>query len=359
MQAIVKRPIRANTVVDEAPARYNACRPVGSCAGKEYAVRQIARSTPGFTLTEILMAVGILGVGLTMVASVFPVAVETSRRSNEVTMTALCARSVAASLRARRGGSSGVAYKLRDYFKANGTDTTGKLKDMPVEICDFTEKNVDAPLKGVLPDDVREYNPPSFLYEQNTTGIRTRVYNVPSTPSLISSVIPNPTTVPFVLPLWTQGNYVAVVYATPINNASTITSTNGPWRITIVVYRSAGGFNVTQLTQGYPRDKGWNDDPQKMPYYSRDLKGTLVGNIPNFYLRLKLGPGEYMIDRNICRGEAYMIDSVKSPETTTPTIAPATYKTATNTTVLPYTTATSSWYVLPGAVAVYHTIIGD
>jgi len=55
-----------------------------------------------FTLTEMLMAAGILGIGLTMVASIFPVAIDQSRRSRDQTMAALCARSVLAQMRADR-----------------------------------------------------------------------------------------------------------------------------------------------------------------------------------------------------------------------------------------------------------------
>jgi len=40
------------------------------------------KARAGFSLMEILMAVGILGVGMTMVASVFPVAVDQSLRGN-------------------------------------------------------------------------------------------------------------------------------------------------------------------------------------------------------------------------------------------------------------------------------------
>ncbi|MCX5685637.1 MAG: prepilin-type N-terminal cleavage/methylation domain-containing protein, partial [Planctomycetota bacterium] len=42
----------------------------------------LMRRSRGFSLTEILMAVGILGIGLTMVASIFPVAVDQTRRAN-------------------------------------------------------------------------------------------------------------------------------------------------------------------------------------------------------------------------------------------------------------------------------------
>jgi prepilin-type N-terminal cleavage/methylation domain-containing protein len=327
-------PIRANTVVDEAPGRYNAGGLVGRCAGKEHPVRQAIRCTRGFTLTEILMAVGILGIGLTMVASVFPVAVETSRRSNEATMTALCARSVAANLRARRNK---VAPAIRDYFKTNATDAT--KKNQPLEI------NKTTLTATILPDEEREYNPPSFLYEQGSSGapITPRRYLVPTA---ITSVLLPTTAPPYPLPLWTQGNYVAVIYATPINNVTSpasVATTNGPWRVTIVVYKSAGGFNIATFLDGYPRDKGWAEPSQ---------------TIQSQYFRLKMGPGEYMIDRRHFRGEAYMIESALDSTK----IDPATYEAATRAIAsvryLPSST-TNKWFVLPGAVAVYHTVIGE
>jgi len=300
-------------------------------------VRQPIRCTRGFTLTEILMAVGILGIGLTMVASVFPVAVETSRRSNEATMTALCARSVAANLRARRNK---VAPAVRDYFSSKTILTDTTKKNQPLEI------NKTTLTATIMPDEEREYNPPSFLYEQGTvigSTISPRRYAIPGT---ISSVLPT-TAPPYPLPLWTQGNYVAVIYATPINNTktpTTVATTNGPWRVTIVVYKSAGGFNIATSTflDGYPRDKGWAEPSQ---------------TIQSQFFRLKMGPGEYMMDRNYLRGEAYMIESALDATH----IAPATYKTASqpaNALVLPSSTA-NKWFVLPGAVAVYHTVIGE
>lgn len=80
---------------------------------------RIARKrASGFTLTEILMAVGILGVGLTMVATIFPVAVNQNRRSVEMTQAALYARSVYAMMRARR---KDVLEKIRTKEDANPT----------------------------------------------------------------------------------------------------------------------------------------------------------------------------------------------------------------------------------------------
>jgi len=69
---------------------------------KERDVASERKRRAAFTLTEMLMAAGILGIGLTMVASIFPVAVDQSRRSRDQTMAALCARSVMARVRADR-----------------------------------------------------------------------------------------------------------------------------------------------------------------------------------------------------------------------------------------------------------------
>jgi prepilin-type N-terminal cleavage/methylation domain-containing protein len=76
----------------------------------------------GFTLTEMLMAAGILGIGLTMVASIFPVAVEQSRRSRDQTMAALCARSVLAQTRAGQNAIyNGLRGKTEAFVDLNST----------------------------------------------------------------------------------------------------------------------------------------------------------------------------------------------------------------------------------------------
>ncbi len=74
----------------------------------------------GFTLTEVMMAVGILGIGMAMVASVFPVAINQSRRGDELTHAALFARSLAATLRANR-------MKPLDYGNNYIRNATGSL----------------------------------------------------------------------------------------------------------------------------------------------------------------------------------------------------------------------------------------
>ncbi|MBE3134987.1 MAG: type II secretion system protein, partial [Acidobacteria bacterium] len=111
-------------------------------------------SRAGFTLTEILMATGILGVGLTMVASVFPVAVDQSRRSRDATMAAMCARSMAAYMRANRS-------EVLKWCRVNAKSKTTLMGP------------------SAVPYAIRMYNPVSFLYDvskDGTTKVR-RKYN--------------------------------------------------------------------------------------------------------------------------------------------------------------------------------------
>jgi type II secretory pathway pseudopilin PulG len=135
----------------------------------------------------MLMAAGILGIGLTMVASIFPVAVDQSRRSRDQTMAALCARSVMARARADRNA-----------------------------INDWLRSRVDAPLdlnwtgESVFPGKHVVYKPSVFLYTKGRTyGTLT------------------------ITQTWDAGNYVARLFAQP-------TSIGGPWRIAIFVCRSTG-----------------------------------------------------------------------------------------------------------------------
>ena len=141
-----------------------------------------------FTLTEMLMAAGILGIGLTMVASIFPVAVDQSRRSRDQTMAALCARSVLARARADRNAINDWLRSRADgYLDLNDTGSS------------------------VFPGKHVVYKPSVFLY---TKG---RTYNYVTSVNIA----------------WEAGNYVARLFAQP-------TSIGGPWRISIFVCRSIG-----------------------------------------------------------------------------------------------------------------------
>ena len=302
---------------------------------------RIRSGRPGFSLTEILMAVGILGVGLTMVASVFPVAVDQHRRGRDSTMAALCARSVAATMRATR---QQVVKECREYFNDAAKRSDAYTRDRPAEydnllVPQFPGSGVASkwPLTGtaVLTKELRVYNPQSFLYE---SGRRYDTASKSATP------------VAFFWPFWNAGNYVPVIYVTPlVNNASpnraTAENLTGPWRVTIVVFRSRGTEPV--------RTKHWAMDSQSKA----------------------VGAGAYILNRSKNAGEAHLIDYVRSPETTGTQIAlaaPAAASTevgaATGTPAiasppitLPVLTNANEkvWYVLPGAVAAFHTVIGD
>jgi len=143
---------------------------------------------PAFTLTEVLMAVGILGVGLTMVASIFPVAVDQSRRSREITQAALCARSASAMIRV-----------LRNDILSWGRNVGGG--------------SVQEERWGLLPGKFKVYDPTEFLYEVDPP----RSYDSTD--------------------VWgdkgSKANYVPRLFITPV-------AEGGPWRITLAIYRSQG-----------------------------------------------------------------------------------------------------------------------
>lgn len=275
---------------------------------------------PGFTLTEILMATGILGIGLTMVASVYPVAVDQSRRSQEQTMAALSARSVAAVIRASRG-------KTINWLRASAT-----AKDKTVEVT----KTLSGELGGVTTD-LRSYNPNVFTYYAN------RKYD--------SGVVSG-------YDLWAMGGYIPVVFATPVATQTTTTAPTvayGPWRLTIVIYKSTG-----------------------MPpfYLNADdaatyLKTWVTARTGSGY-PWRGGAGTYVLDSGSAatnfRGEAFMVDKVV-PNTASPgdptkdNIVLCTYaypeaaRTGAGGQVSGLTLL--NWISLPGAVGVYHTIVGD
>jgi len=326
------------------------------------------RCRRGFTLTEILLAAGILGVGLTMVASVFPISVDQNRRSVDLTHSAMCARNVAATLRARRTAYSngrGVVACIRYCPNSSGTSTTLGTTSVPLT-------NVIALGTGpALPDEFSVYNPYSFLYEQgtvvSTTTSFSHMYKV-GTSTLVGSAPP-----PSPAPHPSLGDYFAIVYATTLSSTPRI----GPFRLTIVVYRSYYGGGLP------PTNYSWGD-----------TAGTATATSS------QVGAGDFIIDPNPYRGEAYMIDAITygstSPSPSDLTNDPLWYQhhalvwlapgmpclpldgtaataepkggpgTGSTTVYNPPTyytptvgTGSAKWKVLPQAVAVFHTLIGD
>lgn len=278
-------------------------------------------SRAGFTLTEILMATGILGVGLTMVASVFPVAVDQSRRSRDGTMAAMCARSLAAYMRADR-------TRVIRWCRANAISKTTVMSS------------------SAVPYAVRMHNPVSFLYDNDGTKLR-RMYAPEATGGLYG--------------IWAQGNYTPVMFATPMD-----TRGYGPWRITIVLFK-ARGTEPGYLRAGATVPKAWKDAnaAADRDQYAPDLLGV------------RGTPGEYVLDCNPTRptgnrGEAYMVDKV-IPHRTAPAsddvrLAAVFTKevsrryyacTADDEIQSTGTSGIPTWVSLPGSIAAYHTILGD
>jgi len=318
------------------------------------------------------------------------VAVDQTRRANDSTMAALCARSMAATIRAKRAE---FVNAHRTYFSGLMTNTT-KVNDRerPAE---FGVAQIEADLtttlrnpglvwsstteNNIISKNMMVYNPNMFLYE---AGRRYNIY-APGTYATPPANIPGP-----FWPMWNAGNYVPVVYVTPIvrpdsraynDNTGTNSLYNtdgGPWRVTIVVFKSRGhtiGFTYgTTHSAGdalHPRTKTWN----------QNAKVATIGE-PTF----AAGAGDYVIDRTRHSGEAYLIDFAYTDITKTTQIggrssnadnpplflacgASASGARAALTTVSLTATSAGSWntpttglwYPLPGAVAVFHTIIGD
>lgn len=298
------------------------------------------KARAGFSLMEILMAVGILGVGMTMVASVFPVAVDQSRRSRDLTMAALSARSVAAALRARR---QEVVNSFRGSLLGTTFDASATPKSPRTARLSYT----------ALPTELRSYNPRSFLYDDSPDGGGTaRQYG------------------DNLADLWGAGSYVPVVFATPISNDPNDNESNnaghGPWRITIMIYKSRG----------------------QRPVYLQNPSFSWVWNQRKANVKNPGGAGSYIMDWRFTasveqpnnRGEAYKVQRYVRWKTQQDVVVPAVAFRApgsrpgeprfyafvaggnqsTGTDCHSLTNSIpSEWVSLPGAIAAYHTILGD
>jgi prepilin-type N-terminal cleavage/methylation domain-containing protein len=362
--------------------------------GKEADVNPLRRCRAGFTLTEILMATGILGIGLTMVASVFPVAVDQSRRSQDITMAALSARSVAAAMRANR------TYLL-SWLRKNGRgDTTGDSAWPPWEIT----RNQWAKVPGTM----RGYNPNYFLYYSGEVSTGTATPNPPpgepATPPRhdVTRTYVNfqrgtsgtgsiSTGLDSMGVVWMAGGYVPVVFATPLdgNRTGSQPMVGGPWLLTIVIYKSQGmpppTVDYTAWDQARPDRymKAWRcpETPKggTTGYPFRGATGTYVlnwlgdatdpgsGSNPSHPPTAPTHLGVVGDWLKSYHGEAYLLESVM-PDPTNPgnpaldkmtfaatgtANAPATYNKS------PGVSNVVQWVTLPGAIAVYHTVIGD
>jgi hypothetical protein len=242
---------------------------------------------------------------------VFPVAVDQSRRSRESTMAALCARSVMATMRAKRDA---IVGQLRT--SANNA----------------TSKTVEVSLSWNLAGKDRVYNPDSFLYEQD------RSYKTTDSAS-------------DAYPTWLAGNYYPVVLATPINNTGI-----GPWRITILIYKATGAIPAhlnTLLTTKV--GLSWSQTGGQPGSYIVDWRpADTINNYGQAYLVDRLTPGAT---------HANDIIFLASPSWTVSSASSISYKVADHLSDIKGTgtaaTDLPQWVTMPGAIAAYHTIFGE
>jgi len=292
--------------------------PVGQMKG--HAVRHLRQARSGFSLTEVLMAVGVLGVGMTMVASVFPVAVDQSRQSREDTMAALSARSVAAIMRAYRPS-------ILDYCRDETNPNNCRKCTNVVIYSDQKDKG--------LPDILQCYNPYSFLYDRSENASRDHAKKVRKYAPKNEEGYG----------LWSVGSYVPVVFATPMKAPTPGGggASNGVWRIAIAIFKARG------------------DEPQCVK--------DAIANNPKRYAQTGGKVGGYLLDWDTAnttnhRGHAYKIEQIDGQEVYPAGIplAPGQKKqvvTADRAIRVSGTNSTRNWLSLPDAVAVYHTILGD
>ena len=312
----------------------------------------------GFTLTEILMATGILGVGLTMVAAVFPVAVDQSRRSQDATMAALSARSVCAPIRAQRDK---IVPWLRKYARDGLMELTTTQR-------------------AKVPFDMRNYNPAYFLYYKDEPGTAppstggivvpkhevTRTYmNIPRNAD--GTAAPVPSTGSYQLGaasvLWTAGGYIPVVFVTPLDPEA-----RSPWLVTIAIYKSQGMPPINLDQQGKPqyylRPWNWPGDEKTGPMPLRGSAGGYIIEwpaVPVTTLGNTISPTDTVATT---RGTAYLIENVVRAASGDRDIALAA---TTDKTGKSYTfkgtemndALLQGYLTLPGAIAVYHTVLGE
>lgn len=330
---------------------------------EEKGVTPQKRGRSGFTLTEILMAIGILGVGMTMVATIFPVAVDQSRRARDTTMAALCARSAVAVLRARRD-------RLLDPTLRSCVNRTMCLQD----------PQITADAGSVLPDALVAYNPSSYLYDslnEKRNGLE-KASNLRKDARLYNPSV-------FGYGLWADDSYVPVIFVTPIKDPyNAAGNSNGPWRVTIAVYKSQGlaplavaptdsmtAFNM-KIKVGNSYVNPWYLRPWNFLSTSTNeakKMGTLRGN-PGGYVMEWEGKADTTPNY---RGEGYLIERVTYGATASADKAYlAIQKTAGTgpTGSIPRidtppppagagSTVPTTWVAMPDAVIVYHTIIGE
>jgi len=109
----------------------------------------IGNRRSAFTLMEILLAIGILAIGITSVLFLFAMGARSHRRAVDRTRSALLAEAVFNQLRAD------LATGLPDYYEVDTGDETKILPIVNASHADFPEFTYDVTFEKLYPSDTR------------------------------------------------------------------------------------------------------------------------------------------------------------------------------------------------------------
>jgi len=110
---------------------------------------RIGNRRSAFTLMEILLAIGILAIGITSVLFLFAMGARSHRRAVDRTRSALLAEAVFNQIRAD------LATGLPDYYEVDTGDETQILPIANASHADFPEFTYDVTFEKLYPSDTR------------------------------------------------------------------------------------------------------------------------------------------------------------------------------------------------------------
>lgn len=112
-------------------------------------MKTVRRSNAGFTLMEILLAIGILAVGITSVLFLFTMGVRSHQRARDRTRAALLGETVLNQIRAD------LAEGLPDHYDLDPGDATRILPITNATHADFPDFTYDVAFEKLYPGDSR------------------------------------------------------------------------------------------------------------------------------------------------------------------------------------------------------------
>jgi len=117
---------------------------------------QMQRARRGMTLVDLLLAIGILAVGLSMIATVFPVAAEHTREAVDQSMAVVVARNAEATLRAMATSADYPAYRFTTVDQLNLVINPYRTAgtNMPTDGSVLAENTYFVALPELIPTDI-------------------------------------------------------------------------------------------------------------------------------------------------------------------------------------------------------------